>query len=68
MFSFNGKEKDNETYGVENEYDFGARIYDPRLGKWLAFDPQTAKYPSLSANNFVANSPLILVDPGQNKL
>jgi RHS repeat-associated protein len=57
-FGFNGKEKDNELKGTGNSLDFGARIYDSRLGRWLSLDPLQAKYPSLSPYNFVANSPL----------
>ena len=44
-YGFNGKEKDNELYGEGNAYDFGARINDPRLGRWLSLDPLAAKYP-----------------------
>ena len=62
-FGFNGKEMDNETYGTGNEYDFGSRIYNPRLGRWLSLDPLMSKYPYLSPYNFVANSPISMVDP-----
>lgn len=62
-FGFQGQEKDDEVKGSGNSLDFGARIYDPRLGRWLALDPLQAKYPSLSPYNFVANSPLIFIDP-----
>ncbi|MBA3680507.1 MAG: hypothetical protein H0W73_04995 [Bacteroidetes bacterium] len=58
----NGMEKDDEIKGSGNSYDFGARIYDPRLGKWLSVDPMMAKYPDLSPYTFVANSPILLVD------
>ena len=47
-FGFNGKEKDKETYGEGNEYDFGARIYNPRIGRWLSVDPLAKKYTDLS--------------------
>jgi RHS repeat-associated protein len=57
-FGFNGKEKDNEIKGTGNSLDFGARIYDSRLGRWLSLDPLQAKYPSLSPYNYVGNSPL----------
>ncbi len=53
-FSFNGKEKDDETYGGSNEYDYGDRIYNPRLGRWLSLDPLIAKYAYLSPYNFVS--------------
>lgn len=62
-FAFNGKEKIDEAYGEGNAYDFGARIYDPRIGRWLATDPLAAKYPFVSPYQFVNNSPLILIDP-----
>jgi RHS repeat-associated protein len=59
----NGKEKDDEIKGSGNSYDFGARIYDPRLGRWLATDPLQIKYPSLSPYHFGYNSPIITIDP-----
>jgi RHS repeat-associated protein len=62
-FAFNGKERDNETYGEGNAYDFGARIYDPRLGRWLSVDPLQAKYPGFSPFVFVLNMPLSAYDP-----
>ena len=34
-YGFNGKEKDNEVNVDGGDYDFGARIYDSRLGRWL---------------------------------
>lgn len=36
-------EKDNEVKGSGNSLDFGARIYDSRLGKWLSTDPLQTK-------------------------
>jgi RHS repeat-associated protein len=62
-YGYNGKEKDNELYGEGNAYDFGARINDPRLGRWLSLDPLAGMYPSTSPYAFVRNSPIVLVDP-----
>ena len=62
-FGFNGKENDNEIQGGGNSYDFGARIYDSRLGRWLSLDPLMKKYPTLSPFNFCANNPIIYIDP-----
>ncbi len=67
-YGFNGQEKDNEVKGAGNSLDFGARIYDSRLGKWLALDPLQKKYPSLSAYNFVGNNPIVFVDPDGKKI
>jgi RHS repeat-associated protein len=57
-FGQNGMREDVELNGEGNSYDFGARIYDPRLGKWLSTDPLEAKYAGLSPFNYVANSPV----------
>jgi RHS repeat-associated protein len=61
-FGFNGKEQDNEVSGEGNSYDFGARIYDSRLGRWMSTDPLQVKYPNYTPYNFAINSPLIFVD------
>jgi len=63
-FGFNGKEKDNETYGDGNAVDFGERIYDSRLGKWLSIDPLFAKYPNSSPFNYAFSNPVCFIDIG----
>jgi RHS repeat-associated protein len=67
-YGFNGMEKDDEVKGNSNSYDFGARMYDNRLGRWLSLDAYAVDYPSLSDYSFVANSPLMYVDPDGNKI
>ena len=67
-FGFNGMEADYEVKGSGNSYDFGARMYDPRVGRWLTIDPLSDKYPSLSPYNFVSNSPLMFIDPDGNQI
>ncbi|OFY82842.1 MAG: hypothetical protein A3F72_01790 [Bacteroidetes bacterium RIFCSPLOWO2_12_FULL_35_15] len=62
-YGYNGKEKDDEIKGEGNSYDFGARIYDPRIGRWLAIDPQAFRYSELSPYNFCDNNPIIYIDP-----
>lgn len=62
-YGFNGKENDNEVKGAGNSLDFGARIYDSRLGRWLSTDPLVAKYPFASPYNFVLNNPINAIDP-----
>ena len=61
-FGFNGMEKDNEVKGIGNSLDFGARIYDSRLGKFLSLDPLQSKFPSLSPYNYAQNSVIAMVD------
>lgn len=62
-YGFNRKEEDDEVKGEGNSLDFGARIYDPRIGRWVSVDPLQSKYPSLSPYNYVANSPINAIDP-----
>lgn len=61
-FAFNGKELDNETYGEGNEYDFGERIFNSRLGRWLSLDPLMNKFPYFSPYNYAGNIPTFIVD------
>ena len=61
-FGFNGKLKDDEVKGSGNSYDFGARIYDPRLGRWLSIDPLQKKYPFFSPYVFSASNPILFYD------
>lgn len=67
-FGFNGKEKDNEVKGIGNSLDFGARIYDSRIGKWLSEDPEVATYPQVSSYNYVLNNPINYVDKDGKKV
>src|ERR1039458_10668994 len=65
-FGFNGKEKDNEPYGEGDEYDFGARMYDSRLGRWFSCDPFQDIYPAYTPYGFALNSPIQAIDVGGN--
>ncbi len=63
-FGFQGKEKVDEIAGVPGaHYDFGARMYESRLGRWMRPDPHTSNYPSISPYVFCANNPIANVDP-----
>lgn len=62
-FGFNGMEMDDEVKGNGNSYDFGARIYDPRLGRWHSIDILSIKYPGWSPYNYALNNPIFYLDP-----
>jgi RHS repeat-associated protein len=62
-YGFNGMEKDNELKGEGNSYDFGARMLDPRVGRWFARDPKEGKNPNLSPYNTFENNPIVFIDP-----
>ncbi len=62
-FGFNGKE--NEVKGEGNQQDYGMRIYDSRLCKFLSADPLIVcgkMYPELSTYQFASNTPIMAID------
>ena len=61
-YGFNGKENDNEVKGEGNQQDYGMRIYDPRIGKFLSFDPLSKDYPWYTPYQFSGNNPILYVD------
>ncbi|MGD9489408.1 MAG: RHS repeat-associated core domain-containing protein [Calditrichaceae bacterium] len=61
IYKFGGKELDEES-GL-NWYYFGARYYDPAIGRWLSVDPLASSYPSWSPYNYSLNDPIGKRDP-----
>jgi RHS repeat-associated protein len=61
-YGFNGKESDDEVSGTGNQYDYGFRIYNPRLGRFLSVDPLTSSYPWYTPYQFAGNKPIWAVD------
>ncbi|MDX8341797.1 RHS repeat-associated core domain-containing protein, partial [Draconibacterium sp. IB214405] len=62
-YQYNGKELENDfDLGY---YDYGARFYDPQLGRWHSVDPMAdAEHNfSFSPYNYVVNNPMIFIDP-----
>ena len=61
-YTFTGQESDDET-GL---YNYGARLYDPLLGRFISPDSITSKPRNLQAFNrysYVLNNPLKYTDP-----
>ncbi len=62
-YGFNGKEKDDEgEFGSITNYDYGFRIYNPAIGKFLSMDPLTYSYPELTPYQFASNTPIWAAD------
>ncbi|GIV28282.1 MAG: hypothetical protein KatS3mg027_2096 [Bacteroidia bacterium] len=64
-FGFNGKQKDDEVYGYGNFQDYGARMYDVRLGRFVSADPLIVKerrYAYYSPYQFAGNKPIVAID------
>ena len=61
-YGFNGKENDNEVSGDWNFQDYGFRIYDVRLSRFISVDPLKKIYPELTPYQFASNRPIDGVD------
>ena len=61
-YGFNGKENDNEVKGEGNQQDYGMRISDTRLGRFLSRDPLSASYPYYTPYQFAGNTPIQAID------
>lgn len=57
-FGYNGKEDDNET-GTQ---DYGMRIYNPALARFLSVDPLFKSFAFYSPYQFAGNTPIMAID------
>ena len=61
-YGYNGKEMDNDVKGTGVQYDYGFRIYDARLARFLSVDPLTKEYPKFTPYQFAGNTPIVALD------
>lgn len=54
---FNGKESDGEV--ANDNYDFGARIYEAIIGRFLTIDPESDEY-NIISNYIISNNSVIV--------
>ena len=65
-YLYNGKELQDETFagGVRlGWYDYGARFYDPALGRFHVIDPLADSRSWVSSYSYCQNNPIIRTDP-----
>ncbi len=73
-FGFNGMLRDDDMTdklstgppvdeGRGNSYDFGARMYNPRVTRWFGLDPERQMYSSMSPYIYSLDNPVFFIDP-----
>lgn len=62
LFKFQGKEKIKEL----GWYNFGARMYNPEIGRFISVDGLASDMPAWSPYNAFLNNPLRYIDPDGN--
>ncbi len=64
-YLYNNKEIQNQSLGSVflGTYDYGARFYDPELGRWHSVDPMAEMAYSWTPYRYGYNNPLRYIDP-----
>ena len=59
-YLYNGKEMQDD-FGL-GWYDYGARMYDPTIGRFTGVDPLADEFYELSPFNYASSSPIVNID------
>lgn len=68
-YRYNGKELQHQEFsdgtGLE-QYDYGARFYDPQIGRWQKTDGKSELYFATSPYVYALDQPTNAIDPNGN--
>ncbi len=65
-YKYNGKEL-MKDFGLESE-DYGARLYNPQIGRWTVIDAKAEKYQTLTPYHYAADNPVKYIDADGNEI
>ncbi len=61
-FFFNGQESEIEVHNKQDIYNFGDRIYNPRLSRFFSLDPLLHKFPESTPYSYGFGNPVVNID------